>query len=552
MFKRKFRFIALVAAFMVVVSAFAGCGGTGKEAAKEGGKNVQAVEGGKGSEKDNLNPTGFPIVKNKITVKGVVNKHPESSDWNEIAALNEYEKMTNIDVQWESIPANGFVEKKNLMFASGDLPDFFMRAGLSTTDEANYGSQGLIIPLNDLIEKNGTTFKGIMAKYPEVKKSIAMPDGKIYSLPQLNTEMEPRTAKTWINKKWLDKLGMKVPSTTDELYNALKAFKEKDPNGNGTNDEIPLSGSIKDFSIGYLNSFLGYWGFGKVTGMLDNFIDVGDDGKLRFIATDPKYKEALQYLNKLWSEGLIDKDFFTQDSKKFMAKNDEGTIGYAPGGNNYLWLGAKRMNDFISLPVLKGPYGDQVMNNVSPFVQTTGTFTITNKCKYPEAMMRWVDYLYTKEGTILVRCGVEGVSYDKLPSGEIKLKDFITKNPDGLTLDQALGKYAFYNGGSVPQLIIPEADKSANTMPATIEATKPLLPYVSKEIVRLSFTNEEYTKLKSIQNDIKTYVNEMNVKFITGAEPFENWDSYVNKVKQMRLDDYLKIHESAYSRWKSN
>ncbi len=78
------------------------------------------------------------------------------------------------------------------------------------------------------------------------KDLITAPDGNIYALPQVNECYHCMyQQRMWIYKPWLDKLGLKMPTTTDEFYEVLKAFKTKDPNGNGKADEIPLSGSIQ-------------------------------------------------------------------------------------------------------------------------------------------------------------------------------------------------------------------------------------------------------------------------------------------------------------------
>lgn len=74
--------------------------------------------------------------------------------------------------------------------------------------------------------------------------AITAPDGNIYALPSINDCYHCSMAqKMWIYKPWLDKLGLDVPTTTDELYTVLKAFKDKDPNGNGKADEVPLTGA---------------------------------------------------------------------------------------------------------------------------------------------------------------------------------------------------------------------------------------------------------------------------------------------------------------------
>lgn len=137
----------------------------------------------------------------------------------------------------------------------GNLPDAFHTASFPATEILKYGEQGVFIKLNDLIDKYAPNLKKIMKENPEVKNAITFPNGNIYSFPTIISEdftsmlLGPRP---WINKEWLEKLGMKMPETIEEYYEYLKAVKEKDPNGNGKADEIPFG----SYSIGMLTRWL--------------------------------------------------------------------------------------------------------------------------------------------------------------------------------------------------------------------------------------------------------------------------------------------------------
>ena len=104
-----------------------------------------------------------------------------------------------------------------------------------------------------------------------------------------------------------------MPTTMDDFYEVLKAFKEQDPNGNGIADELPISGYKENNSSGkeFFRSFYGSWGFGGNSGIIAPYMDVDDEGKVRYIATDDTFKDMLTFFNKLWAEGLIDKEIFS-------------------------------------------------------------------------------------------------------------------------------------------------------------------------------------------------------------------------------------------------
>ena len=128
----------------------------------------------------------------------------------------------------------------------------------------------------------------------------------------------------WINQDWLDQLGMKEPETTEEFYAYLKAVKETDLNGNGQHDEVPFAATG---ITGIIDHLKGSWGLGT-SGLGHKFVDVDPDtGKLRFTKAQPEYKEMLEFLNKLYKEGLLDKEIFTIEGGALNAKGQEGLLG---------------------------------------------------------------------------------------------------------------------------------------------------------------------------------------------------------------------------------
>lgn len=196
-------------------------------------------------------------------------------------------------------------------------------------------------------------------------------------------------------------------------------------------------------------------------------------------------------------------------------------------------------------------YGDRALINVESNVQMTGVAVITTANKYPEATMRWLDYFYSEEGTVLCRLGIEGESYEVV-DGKYQLLDNIKNNPDGLTLDQALGQWAIFPGGYLPQYITNEVDQSAAQLPETKAANDVVRDYVVpfETVPRVKFTEEESIKLGTYAQDIVNYATENVVKFITGEKSLSEWDAYVAELNNMPVEDYIKINQDAYDRWK--
>lgn len=309
----------------------------------------QASETPKEQPKDKINLTGFPISNENIQLSIMVKKGANQSAWQDLWISKHLgEKLGGTIVATEVDDAS-WNEKKNLAFAAGELPDFFMTNGaLTSNDVMNYGQQGQLIPLNDLIDAYAPNIKKFLDANPEVKKSITDPDGKIYALPGVNpVKREASIGRYWINKPWLDNLGLEMPTTLDEFYTVLKAFKEKDPNGNGKADEIPASGSVSNPISMIVLSALG------LTESSANGISLDkSDTKVIYAPEQPEYKEYLIFMNKLFKEGLIDPEYFTQNIQAYRGKAQQGLVGFFFDAAGILSVGAEKYADYPSFPHL--------------------------------------------------------------------------------------------------------------------------------------------------------------------------------------------------------
>lgn len=159
------------------------------------------------------------------------------------------EELTNISFEFRTPNLDSAPTQKNLMLASGDYTDIIFAGGLSHEEQVQYGGQGVLIPLEELIAEYAPNIQKIFEEYPEVLKSITATDGHIYALPQVMMGENWYRGPLWYNGAWLEALEVDVdelPETTDELFDLLVRFKEEDPNGNGEADEIPLTGHTMD------------------------------------------------------------------------------------------------------------------------------------------------------------------------------------------------------------------------------------------------------------------------------------------------------------------
>ncbi|TNJ53653.1 extracellular solute-binding protein [Paenibacillus hemerocallicola] len=493
----------------------------------------------------NFNATGLPVVHTPIKLKIPVYRQHYQKDYNEMVTLLQLKKKTNIDVQWEQIPAVGWKEKKNLMLASGDFPDAFF-TGLNMQDVVNYGSQGILIPLEGLIEQYAPNIKKVLDQNPTLRKMATAPDGHIYSVPWFEDQQFFQYRNTYlINKKWLDKLGLGIPRTTDELYRALKAFKENDPNGNGKADEIPATFRHNTTTNGYYEL---YGAFGLIDALTGFSVDAGK--RVVFEPVLPAYKEAVQYLHKLYREGLFDRETFTQDVKQLLSKtrNDPPVVGLIGSFNGVYELGFDLLKDYAPIPALIGPHGDQIWRRQDNRI-ILNYFSITNKNKCPEATMRYVDTMNDPLTVLEFKYGPFGSHLLEKAGGTIEIVD----PPRGQDTSSWIGSTS--PSTSIPLLATKEwlqkleqseSDKYRSTF---YELYKPYIAPEERVYPTLYMSEEENKRLSVLETDVMTYVRKMEAKWIVEGGIEGEWDKYVQDLKKMGLDELLQIKQNGYDRF---
>ncbi len=555
--KRKSSILSLVLAIVMIFGVLSGCGNTiqvqpSNQPSSSPSQSSNATPESTAPSYLNDSAT-FPIVKEPLTLTAMVLLSPaQPTEWNDILVWQEYEKMTGIHIEWEAYTSADIVEKRNLALASDTLPDMFFRTKLPDNDIAKYGAEGSFIKLNDLIDQYAPNFKAIMEQYPDVKKGIPLADGTIYALPNLTDSPSIEIyRKLFINQKWLKEVGMSSPTTTDELYNVLKAFRTKDPNKNSKEDEIPLTA---DSIAELLQVFIGAFGLSNQgTGNANWDLDPAS-GDLRFYPASQGYKDMLTYLNRLYSEKLLEQEIFTTSGKDILAKNEQELIGSFSFANV-----SSRANsnaaDFAGLTTaLAGPSGERVYTSARGHIGSRGAFLITKSNKYPEATMRWVDYFYSEEGTKMLYLGKEGVSYAKKADGSFDfLPEIVNNIPEGSSFDQVVSKYVPYAGGSLPTIIYEDFFKGGETQPVPKAASQALAPYLPKELwAPFTFTAEELERKVVLETDIIGLVDQRTAEFIQGKVSLSEFDNYVKQLEQMGLSELKEIYNAAYSRYKNN
>lgn len=582
------RYLALILSVVMLVSLLAACGssnngnntpantpanndaGNSENSANDSG-NDSADSGAIYQEKDGLIPSAhggvpvtppgeLPIVKEPVQLKIFIAQHPNIEDYDDNKMTKFMEEQTGVDIVWEIVPAQDASQRVNLLLASQvDLPDVFMiPSGMTNEVVADMADQGLFVKLDDMIEHLGFWYKQRREEDPLLEQILKLPDGHEYTIPKVVlSEPNQLSRRAWINQKWLDNLGLETPTTTDELVEVLRAFKNNDPNGNGKADEIAFMGSTNGWATYpedfILNSFLKY---------NRNSPYYLDNGKVEACYDKDAYREGLKYMHQLCAvEGLLDPATYTQDNDQLtqLFNNEEvALVGLATGGGTFIWapMDGERVREYAPLAPLKGPEGVQYAwwNPYENYY--INEWVITSACENPEVAFRFADFMYSREASMRNRLGEPGVDWVEPEEGAMgidgKPASYIPILPWGEVnksrWDEIGPTYNDFDNNGVKG--DDPYELQLYLWNATEEYYKPYKPPIEMcHNPQLYYTPEDARRLSEINTDLQSYVQQSLAEFVTGVrDPNDDaqWEAYLNELKALGYEEYISIVQARY------
>ncbi len=464
-------------------------------------------------------------------------------DTESLANWDAVERATGVDLNWSLIPTDVKDEQFNLIMTSGDLPDVMAyyegKKGFSSVNK--FGIEGAFLPLEDLIRENAPHLKAALLDDPNVREAITASDGNIYYIPMLSAL---NAARGWyIRYDWLEAVGKEVPTTTEELYDVLKAFKNEDPNGNGRSDEIPMIFRRRGDDAFYNMGALAY-AFDADSGW------VVRNGKVVYGPSEPQYLDYLGYVAKLYAEGLIDQEVLTRAGNArddLMGKNVAGCI--------HDWFASTAgLNDKLA-PEIEGfnlrHMAPPVGSAKKPFtriqmskVRGDGGWSISHSNPDPVATIKMMDYLFSAEGSALMNFGVDGDSYT-MQGGKPVYTDKISNNPDNGFHESLVTNGMQWKIGLQQDI---EYEKQFANAIATAARIDYMENYIVEEFPLISFTEEEKMVIDDKFSQIKLYTAEMSARALVGAVSPAEFGKTFAELKNMGLDEVTAIYQAAYDR----
>lgn len=523
--------------------------------------------GGKGEKKE-LNKGEFQEVdtaelafplKEKATLTGMTSFPANTeSNPNNRTIFKRLQEKTNVEIEWTAIQADQWADKIALNMANTkNLTDFVFTAGFGDSDLLKYAKQGVIIPLEKYIDAYMPSLSAVFEKYPEYKAMCTDTEGHIWALPWIEQLGSDKTAiqtldnMSFINKKWLDFLGLEIPETVDEFEQVLIAFRdhasELQAEFGIEGDIIPMSCILND---GGQDPAILINGFGEGYGDPDpgRHIVVTDDLKVICSATQQGYKDGLQWMHHLYEEGLIDPEAFTHDWSTYVSKGKSGRYGVC-----FSWDVANidNLKDWVPLPVLTADTTNLTPDNGS-FTSgfDRGRCVVTAVAENPALVCAWLDQMYDPFQSPQNNWGTYG------EEDEFDIFELGT-NADG---EEMLTHAPL---GDASPVEVREAEAVAGPLAVLDEYYDKYVTCPDDAQYRLDWIEEFYTpdmhtkyvypnvfmsredneKLSNLQADISKTINAKKSDWIMNGFTDADWDEYIDSLDKYGLEEYLSIFQ---------
>jgi len=446
-------------------------------------------------------------------------------------------ELTNVSLEGITSSSNSDATSAyNLMMASGEVADII---GTDKKNIEKYIDQGVYIDLTDLIDKHAPNIKKFLDENPDMKKGATYLDGKMYFVPFM---MDGKAATGWyIRKDWLKKLNLEEPKTVDELYLVMKAFKEQDPNGNGKADEIP------------------YFQRGKVVTDLYSLFGVrmnwhvNDEGKVAYGQYTPEFKNAVENVAKWYEEGLIDREIYTrsQNARNYALQENIGgvTHDWFTSTSTFNGILASTIEGFDFSPIV--PPADINGKSWEPGsrdISANSGWGISSLCENPEAMIKYMDFWFTEEGSLLANFGIEGENWTMV-DGKPTFTEKMFEGED--TVVQKLWKIGAQipSGMGYKQNYWYEEQTLAEDVQQAIR-TYIDGGYIIDQFPQITFTAEEQKVIDTKLPAIQTFISETEQQWIMGSKDVTtSFDDYMKSLQNMGMDDVVEVYNNAYQRY---
>jgi len=500
---------------------------------------------------DEVDEVSFFPLADKATISvwapwGYDNVTTLFTTYNDSISYQYLEELTNVHLEWSMAPFMGEKEVLNLLLASQDYPDLIAYFTISGFSVQYAVDNEIAIKVDDYVDQYMPNYKAIISD-PEIKRGITTDDGYMGGLFCLNSVKQNNWNGMGIRKDFLDKLGLEIPETYDELKTVLEAFRDE--------LNLPAPMNLDGFNLGGDHMhYLMAAGFGAIGTIFQQ------DGVVKYGPVEPVYRDYLEMMSTWYKEGLVDPNFESNNpffgNGETMLINDQ--VGYT--------VGADMIGDWMEnsqIPVNPDFYLYPVKNAVKNKGEITHfgveknwveiETIVTTDAENLETIFRWIDFCYSDEGFIILNYGVEDVTFFYDENGEPTQSVEMMESYFDCSFETIMRGIANIRMPYVRDLYhARDTHKSNGYQRETY--------FLSGEVwglddglwlfpAKATMTAEESQEYASILNDIQTLVVETNVNIIKGNKPLSAWDDMVATCKTMKVDRIIAIKQASLDRY---
>lgn len=548
------RYISLVLTLALALS-FSACGNNAKSQTSASANSEETSS--------NFNATGLPIVNEPVEftifyapTSGLPSRAMQDKDF-----FKKAEKETNVKINWIEVPNSAAAEKMSIIMNSGDLPDAVLGGAAIKGVLADSIQAGQVMPIDDLLQYAPNT-KKLLDSYPEVKNGCTYAgDGKLYFFPGASQENFSRVGNPmFINQKWLETLDLQAPTNTEELLAVFDAFKNKDPNGNGLADEVPMGMCKAWFGLEVYRMYPLWEMQPPIMSPIDASIR---NGKLEYNPVSENFKEFLQFMSICYEKGYMESESLTQDNNTLKAKASANPASY---GFFFSWspdmvVGTELQEQYELLLPLKSPFGRQVFNCTAETkpVQLMQGLTILNSCKNPEILARWYDYFMEEMNSLELYAGEKDVAWEVDEVAKTwRVKDEKLAEM-GVNFDEYRADYAVQStlGTVIPGILGYERVNPKGSLAERKEAwSKAYDPYAMSldemwpYTTPINSSSEKAQDIALLHTELKNYVDTFVADVIIKGYTDAKWEEHLKTCEKYKYREVIEYYQELYDAYK--
>lgn len=531
---KKNKFLAMSMAAVMAAGMLTGCG----SGSDDGNSGSSAAVGGADS-------TGYtyagqaPVTKEDGASLKIL---AQTSNYTnvDIASAEIVETVianAGITVDWQLVDYNNYADSVGPMLTTGAVDADIVLLPDQDPNQT-YIKSGMFVALDNYFSVMPNFSKWLDAN-PVIKAELTAEDGHIYYVPGTNVGKDYQPVLMY-NQKWLDAAGMEAPETLDDFVTLLRYFKDNDMNGNGkTDDEIPMS---------IMAEYLPYM-FGPAFGLdiVSGFQADAEGNVVYAYADSENFKAYLEFLNGLYKEGLLEVEYTSLDRDQVIERISNDMTGVA---FDFSW--AMSMMYSNVLPYYDGT-ADTAFVGAAPLssadykgfyvgrVELGNMFGVNASSSKVELACKFLDYAMSEPCQEMYQWGIEGESYTVDASGN---KSYTEQASDNDWLQQL---------GINPSFVFPAQQSVVSTDALVADWHAECNAWQEQFVIDpwpfIYSTADESEVINTYMVDIETYVNENATAFITGTKSLDNFDSYIEGLDALKLQEVLTVKQNQYSRY---